>query len=86
MKHGGRFTLSDDSHGVDQVGLNYEKVLDFVEKTGIKEIHFLGRGSAGFDHRFPNVSMSSASLAALKGHAFWRVERSNNRPAVDEHL
>lgn len=75
---GGRFTLSDDSHGVEQVGTNYERVLQFVEETGIKEVHFLERGGVAFDHRFPNVSVSSASLAELKRHAFWRVGRSND--------
>ncbi|KAK5188176.1 hypothetical protein LTR16_008613, partial [Cryomyces antarcticus] len=38
---GGRFTLSDDSHGCDQVGLNYHKVLDAIRSAGIQEIHFL---------------------------------------------
>ncbi|TKA81643.1 hypothetical protein B0A49_00529 [Cryomyces minteri] len=38
---GGRFTLSDDSHGCDQVGLNYGKVLDAIRSAGIQEIHFL---------------------------------------------
>lgn len=76
MKLGGRFTLSDDSHGVEQVGLNYEKVLEFVESCGIKELHFLERGGVAFDDRFPGVSVSSASLADLKGHAFWSVDRS----------
>ena len=76
LKYGGRFTLSDDSHGVEHVGSNYEKMLEFIEKTGIEEIHFLERGGAGFDHRFPNVSMSSVSLADLKRHAFWRAKGS----------
>lgn len=78
LEMGGRFTLSDDSHGVEQVGTNYERVLQFVEETGIKEVHFFGRGGVAFDHRFPNVSMSLVSLAELKRHAFWRVGRSND--------
>lgn len=78
LEMGGRFTLSDDSHGVEQVGTNYERVLQFVEETGIKEVHFLERGGVAFDQRFPNVSMSSVSLAELKRHAFWRVGRSND--------
>lgn len=86
MKHGGRFTLSDDSHGVEQVGLNYGKVLEFVEKAGINEIYFLDRGRPGFDQRFLDVSMSSASLADLKRHAFWRVEESSDELAHDDRL
>lgn len=38
---GGRFCLSDDSHGTAQVGLNYHRVLSFIEKTGIQEVYYL---------------------------------------------
>ncbi|THZ16613.1 histidinol phosphatase [Aureobasidium pullulans] len=40
VKKGGRFALSDDSHATSQVGLNFSKVLSFVENTGIEEIHY----------------------------------------------
>ncbi|KAI9678215.1 MAG: histidinolphosphatase [Caeruleum heppii] len=33
LQLGGRFTLSDDSHGVDQVALNYHGVLDHIDKV-----------------------------------------------------
>lgn len=75
LRRGGRFTLSDDCHGVEQVGTNYEGVLEFVEKAGIREVYFLERGGPAFDHRFPDVSLSSVGLADLKRHAFWRVGR-----------
>lgn len=35
---GGRCTLSDDSHGVDQICTNYEKALGCVERAGIEEL------------------------------------------------
>lgn len=63
--------MSDDSHGTDQVGLNYERVLEFVEKIGIQDLHFLERGNAASDPRFPNVCNSSARVVDLKHHAFW---------------
>ena len=41
QKLGGRFTLSDDAHSTDQVGLNYDKIFGYAEDVGIKNIHYL---------------------------------------------
>ncbi|KAH9921936.1 histidinol-phosphatase [Epithele typhae] len=35
---GGRFTLSDDSHGPHAVGLNYHKLLEYARREGIGEL------------------------------------------------
>ena len=35
MERGGRFVLSDDSHGVSQVGLNYHRLLKYVQGLGL---------------------------------------------------
>jgi histidinol-phosphatase (PHP family) len=35
---GGRFTMSDDSHGIAQVATNYERGLAFLERLGVTEI------------------------------------------------
>lgn len=43
MERQGRFTLSDDCHGVAQVGTNYDKLLTFVEDVGIDRIVFFER-------------------------------------------
>lgn len=32
--------MSDDAHGVDQVGLNYARVLDTIRKAGIETIYY----------------------------------------------
>jgi len=40
---GGKFTLSDDSHGVAQVGLNFERVLDYLKSLGVTELYYLER-------------------------------------------
>ncbi|KAH0559543.1 hypothetical protein GP486_003946 [Trichoglossum hirsutum] len=58
LEKGGRFTLSDDSHSVDEVMLNYDRVLRFVKDVGISTLHFLERGEASSDSRFPNVAVS----------------------------
>jgi histidinol-phosphatase (PHP family) len=38
---GGRVCLSDDSHGVAQVGLNYGRMKTYLEEMGIQEIWHL---------------------------------------------
>lgn len=70
--------MSDDSHGVEQVGVHYEKVLEFVERTGIQDLHFFVREDATSDLRFPHTSLRSASVASIKDHAFWSVKSSRD--------
>lgn len=41
--HGGKFCLSDDSHGTKQIGLNYHKVLDYMNELQLQELHYLDR-------------------------------------------
>lgn len=43
MAHGGKFTLSDDSHGVAQVGLNFERVKTYLEDVGVETLWYLER-------------------------------------------
>jgi len=73
----GRFTLSDDSHGVEQVGLNYARVLDAIRRAGINELQYLvSIGSSGaepIDERFPRVSWTPVSLKQVESHGFWKV-------------
>jgi histidinol-phosphatase (PHP family) len=38
LEMGGRFTFSDDSHGVAQVATNYGKGLNYLEGLGVKEV------------------------------------------------
>jgi len=73
----GRFCLSDDSHGVPQVGLNYHRVLDFIDQTGISTLHFLdlstttGETLESTDSRFPKTQIRSIPVAELKKLPFW---------------
>lgn len=75
VEMGGRFCLSDDSHGVDQVALNYDKLLPFLEEVGIKQLHFLGhadeRQDSPHDARFPHLVIDAISVDELKDHIFW---------------
>ncbi|KAL2121451.1 hypothetical protein VTJ04DRAFT_5478 [Mycothermus thermophilus] len=40
---GGRFTFSDDSHGIAQVGTNYLRGLEYLEGLGVKEVWTMER-------------------------------------------
>lgn len=40
---GGKFTMSDDSHGIEQVSTNYARALAFLESLGITEVWTLRR-------------------------------------------
>lgn len=39
MEKGGRFVLSDDSHGVTQVGLNYHRMFQYIRDLGISHYY-----------------------------------------------
>jgi len=43
LKLGGKFTLSDDSHGVAQVGLNFQRVKAYLEDIGVETLWYLER-------------------------------------------
>ncbi|GAB1214621.1 hypothetical protein ATERTT37_003785 [Aspergillus terreus] len=77
LQRGGRFCLSDDSHGLDQVGLNYQRVLAFLQKVGIATVHYLdlareGEDSAVVDARFPRTRVGAMELAELQAKDFWK--------------
>lgn len=66
--------MSDDSHGIDQVGFGYRQVLDFVTKTGIIVLHYLSTSEEGtaFDDRFPSTRILSVHVDELKQKAFYQ--------------
>ena len=73
---GGRFTLSDDSHGVDQVGLNYHKVLDCAVRAGIQQlwhVEHAGAGNASLVGEGMQVSWKPVAIDDLKQHQFWKA-------------
>ncbi|KAI7156963.1 histidinol-phosphatase [Hortaea werneckii] len=77
---GGRFTLSDDSHGVAQVGLNYAKTLACVEKAGITQLVRLNPadGSEKDEGQIPVVGVPQmrwtlVAVQDLRRHEFWQA-------------
>lgn len=69
---GGGFVLSDDSHGIEQIGTNYPRLLEYIQRTGIERIHFAARGCGDrIDSRFPSAGFSTIAVADLAELPFW---------------
>lgn len=69
MAQGGRLALSDDSHGPHAVGLNYDRLREYLLRIGVNELWRLEHSAR------PNVA--GRHIAALKvegkwwNHSFW---------------
>ncbi|KAF8463994.1 Polymerase/histidinol phosphatase-like protein [Kalaharituber pfeilii] len=75
LSKGGRFTFSDDSHGMAQVGLNYHELLQFAESLGVAKIHYLQRlptGRVAIDCLGP-CQVHSITLAELRQDDFFKL-------------
>ncbi|KAL9040595.1 MAG: hypothetical protein Q9180_001810 [Flavoplaca navasiana] len=69
---GGRFTISDDSHGIDQLGCHYRELLGFAKEAGILQIIYFEKGSCDKDVRLPNnVTSKAIPLSELESHPFF---------------
>lgn len=73
LRKGGHFTLSDDSHGIQQIATHYVQTFDFLETTGVdKIVRFESHvhGPSGQDGHMSGVKTTSISLAALRMQFF----------------
>jgi histidinol-phosphatase (PHP family) len=81
LERGMRFCLSDDSHGIDQVVACYDRVLQFLEKTGIQSVTCLRHRQHGMtgeeqdraDERFPTLQLEEVEVGELKQCKFWEA-------------
>ncbi|KAK0451493.1 Polymerase/histidinol phosphatase-like protein [Armillaria borealis] len=70
LKHGGRFTLSDDSHGPHAVGLNYDRVAKYLRSVNVAELWYLQRSM--------NVNAAGRKIQSVRldgdwwDHTFWQ--------------
>jgi hypothetical protein len=71
MAMGGNFTLSDDSHGVAQVGLNFGRVSDYLKSLGVRELCHLERQAhdLGTESKLPLV-VKKMPFMGLDGECF----------------
>ncbi|KAH7882870.1 Polymerase/histidinol phosphatase-like protein [Phlebopus sp. FC_14] len=87
LRLGGRFALSDDSHGPGRVGENYARMRDYLRRMGLKELWFLSRSSGG------RVFERGLSATRVTGdwweHDFWsrpphsvQIEPANSNPHI----
>lgn len=67
MRLGGKFTLSDDSHGIAQLATNYGRAIDYLESLGVDQVWTLERGPSGVPdpHTKSELAEKSVSLAAI---------------------
>jgi histidinol-phosphatase (PHP family) len=63
LSMGGMLTLSDDSHGIAQVGTNYEKGIQYLESLGVNELYTLEGKTGAVDGQ---VYIRSIALASVK--------------------
>lgn len=70
---GGRFVLSDDSHGIGHVGSCYEGTLKHAKDAEIKDLAVFSRGNGmhTLDRRFPGVGVNMLSIEAIEKLEFW---------------
>ncbi|KAJ4360491.1 uncharacterized protein N0V89_001056 [Didymosphaeria variabile] len=70
LRMGGRFVMSDDSHGTDQVGTNYPRLLKFIQKVGIGEVFYVDKDATPTDSRC-SAGFSSITVDNLVRLPFW---------------
>lgn len=61
-----RFCLSDDSHSVSQVGLNYKRMFEYIQTLGLEQLYFLDQDENGV------ASVCSESLEEIKTSEFYK--------------
>jgi histidinol-phosphatase (PHP family) len=67
---GGRFAMSDDSHDVGQIGTNYGRLLEFMQKVGVEEIYYADSNVMSRDTRF-GAGFSCIAMDELVQLPFW---------------
>ena len=67
---GGRFTLSDDSHGPQAVGLNYHRLLEYARRVGIDELWVL-ESSDGVRNTGGRLTTARKVQGHWWEHKFW---------------
>ncbi|KAI8096226.1 polymerase/histidinol phosphatase-like protein [Halteromyces radiatus] len=64
---GGKFTLSDDCHGPNDVGMYYDKLYDYLTQLDIKTIHYLSLDD--------NRQLITKEHSQILDDPFWQLYR-----------
>lgn len=74
IQEGGKFCLSDDSHGIAQVGQNYGKAVEYLRELGVENLYYLSLKSDD-DPDVPEVLnrtvTKQVSLKEVAAHPFF---------------
>lgn len=62
---GGKLTLSDDSHGVAQVGLNFQRTVRYLESLGVERLYYLERPTTPGGITTDTASKRALSIASM---------------------
>jgi histidinol-phosphatase (PHP family) len=65
VKIGGKFTLSDDSHGIEQLGTNYLRGLEYLESLGVSEVWKLERSPHPWAEGQAKATLSEKAVAIV---------------------
>lgn len=63
-QQGGKFCLSDDSHGLSQIGLNYHKVMNYIQELQLENIYYLKRQQQ-------SIGIEPVLVSELASSSFW---------------
>lgn len=72
---GGRLTLSDDSHGVGQVGAEFARAVEGLRGAEVEGVVCLAPAEGGEalrDERFKGVRWRAMGMGEVEGHEFFR--------------
>lgn len=58
LKLGGKFTMSDDSHGISHVATNYARGITYLESLGVEHVWTF--------RRWPHPGVETSTKAALE--------------------
>jgi len=79
VEKGVQFCLSDDSHGMDQVAMNYSLCLSYLRRVGISSLTFFRHSAESGNHpdsRFSTLRSDQLSLLELEQHIFWKTGKA----------
>jgi len=65
----GQFTLSDDSHGVAQVGHSYAQTIEFMRSVGIQKLAVFRPGPVPGNGRFNHTEVQEVLVEILTARA-----------------
>ncbi|QSZ34189.1 hypothetical protein DSL72_005778 [Monilinia vaccinii-corymbosi] len=67
IRLGGKFTMSDDSHGIDHVGTNFSRAVEYLESLGVENLYTFERSiTVGLNGAVRGLSLKRVPLLSVK--------------------